>query len=133
MVGRIDGSKLCFGEPVHAEGATVIPVARVWAAGGLGYGFGGAEDALPDEQEAGGGGGGGVVEAHPLGFITVAPGGVTRYEAIPDPQGRARAARLLASGAATLMVGVAASRGLRAGTARSPRTRAIGLLRRGAG
>ncbi|WP_372791071.1 spore germination protein GerW family protein [Paraconexibacter sp.] len=134
MVTRIDGSKLCFGDPVRAEGTTVIPVARVWAAGGLGYGFGPGDDATPDDPEAGGGGGGGFVDAHPIGFITVGPDGATRYEAIPDPQGRARAARALASGAATLMTGYAAARALRAGNDRRSRTRrgaAAAMLRRG--
>jgi len=142
LVTRVDGSQLCFGEPVTANGTTVIPVARIWAAGGLGYGYeSGAETATePAEQEPGrgggsGGGGGGFVDAHPLGFITVGQDGSTRYEAIPDPQGKARAARLLASAAATLLTAAAASRALNRGaTPRPPRLRRrrpAALLRRG--
>lgn len=134
LVAGLDGSRLCFGEPVEASGATIIPVARVWAAGGAGFGHGepplqDGDTVAPGGAEAGGGGIGGALEGHPVGFITVAPDGTSRYEAIPDPQGRARAARMLASGAATLLTAVAASRALRGGTARGlPR---VGRARRG--
>jgi uncharacterized spore protein YtfJ len=135
LVGGIDGSRMCFGEPIEASGTTVIPVARVWAAGGAGFGHG--EPLVEDGStasgaESGGGGLGGALEGHPVGFITVGPDGSSRYEAIPDPQGRARAARMLASGAATLLTAVAASRALRgAGTGRRLPRRARGLLPRG--
>lgn len=139
VLTELDGSKLCYGEPVHAQGATVIPVARVWAAGGVGYGSGEPAPGAVDAGAGGGGGGGGAIEGHPVGFITVGPDGTTRYESIPDPQGRARAARMLATGAATLLTAVATSRAIRAagasgggGRRRLGRRRgAAGLLPRG--
>ncbi|WP_199223995.1 spore germination protein GerW family protein, partial [Paraconexibacter algicola] len=137
LVTGLDGSRMCFGEPVESGGTTVIPVARVWAVGGAGFGHGDPGDAPADQGEAGGGGLGGSIESHPVGFITIAPDGSSRYEAIPDPQGRARAARLLASGAATLLTAVAASRALRGTPGRTPRlgrrrgARGAGLLPRG--
>lgn len=138
LVGGIDGSRMCFGEPIEAGSTTVIPVARVWAAGGAGFGHG--EPLVQDGTaasgaESGGGGLGGALEGHPVGFITIAPDGSSRYEAIPDPQGRARAARMLASGAATLLTAVAASRALRGGGGRTGGARLArrtrGLLPRG--
>lgn len=75
------GVKTVFGDPVSAEGKTIIPVARVR------YGFGGGGGTAPgtasesgddDQQEALGGGGGGGVEVTPVGFIEITPG-ETRY------------------------------------------------------
>ena len=34
LLAAARGARLCYGEPVHVEGRTVIPVARVRAAGG---------------------------------------------------------------------------------------------------
>ena len=69
--------KTVYGEPVYAEGKTIIPVARVRYA----FGAGGASDgdeANPDEnetpQEEIAGGGGGAVEVTPVGFIEVTAG-----------------------------------------------------------
>jgi uncharacterized spore protein YtfJ len=71
------GVKTVFGEPVSAEGKTIIPVARVR------YGFGGGGGTAPgigsesgddDRSEALGGGGGGGVEVTPVGFIEITPG-----------------------------------------------------------
>ena len=66
--------KVVYGEPVVAEGKTVIPVARVR------YGFGGgggsrSPDNGPDDeaapsQDVGGGGGGGV-SVSPVGIIEI--------------------------------------------------------------
>lgn len=139
ILSELDGSKLCYGDPVQTpSGATVIPVARVWAAGGVGYGSGepGPANADPSAASGGGGGGGGTIEGHPVGFITVAVDGSTSYESIPDPQGRARAARMLATGAATLLTAFATSRAMRSagggGRRRLGRGRAgAGLLPRG--
>ena len=72
--------KTVYGEPIVAEGKTIIPVARVR------YGFGGGSgtrgsDADSEEGEAAtemGGGGGGGVEVTPIGFIEVTQG-ETRY------------------------------------------------------
>jgi len=82
------GARLCYGEPVQVDGRTVIPVARVRAAGGLGRG-----------------GGGGGVNAEPVGFIEVAAEG-TRFERIEQPRVGARA---LAAGGAAVTGFVAAA------------------------
>lgn len=66
-----------YGEPVVAEGKTVIPVARV------AYGFGGGSGVRPgpngDAPHEGGGGGGGVMAA-PAGALEITPEG-TRFVA----------------------------------------------------
>ena len=69
--------KTVFGDPISAEGKTIIPVARVR------YGFGGGMGTGPtrstDEQRIGqGGGGGGGVMAHPVGVVEVSASG-TRF------------------------------------------------------
>ena len=84
-----------FGQPVVADGVTVIPVARV------GFGFGGGagrntgRERASGDGEAGrrtppgsgeGGGGGGGAEARPLGFIEITDG-TARYRPIRDPWG----------------------------------------------
>lgn len=133
ILARLDGSRLCFGEPVQAQGVTVIPVARVRAAGGAGFGRGDTLDG-GDDTPGGGGGGGGYLEADPVGYVTVAQDGSTRYEAIPDPQAHARAARTLAAAAATLVAAFAGARALRGGGGPSrPRVgrRRPAALRRG--
>lgn len=66
-------AKSVFGDPIEAQGRTIIPVARV------AYGFGGGSGQGQREGRSGeGGGGGGGVVALPLGIIEVAPGG-TRF------------------------------------------------------
>jgi uncharacterized spore protein YtfJ len=69
--------KTVFGDPISAEGKTIIPVARVR------YGFGGGMGTGPtrsaDEQRLGqGGGGGGGVIAQPVGVVEVSASG-TRF------------------------------------------------------
>jgi len=69
--------KTVFGDPISAEGKTIIPVARVR------YGFGGGMGTGPtgsgDEQRIGqGGGGGGGVIAQPVGVVEVSATG-TRF------------------------------------------------------
>jgi uncharacterized spore protein YtfJ len=54
--------KSVFGEPIHAEGETVVPVARV------AYGFGAG--AGPGRQGEGGGGGGGA-RVFPAGALEI--------------------------------------------------------------
>jgi uncharacterized spore protein YtfJ len=128
VLARRDGSRLCFGDPVKTQGVTVIPVARVRAAGGAGFGRG---EAVEGGDDPGGGGGGGYIEADPVGFLTVAKDGTTRYDPIPDPQAHARTARTLASAVATLVAAFAGAGALRRN--RSPRVRGgvAGMLRRG--
>ena len=77
--------KTVHGEPIVAEGKTIIPVARV------SYGFGGgggtrkskpSSDGGEGPPETGGGGGGGM-SVSPVGIIEVTPG-ETRYISFED-------------------------------------------------
>jgi hypothetical protein len=106
MLAAVRGARLCYGEPVEVDGRTVIPVARVRAAGGLRRG-----------------GAGGRLEAVPVGFIEVAAGG-SRFESIEPPRVGARA--LAAGGAAvTGLVAAAAIRRPRRALRRPPRRRSL--------
>ncbi len=91
MALQATGARLCYGEPVKANGRTVIPVASVEAAGGGGWGTAeAAED--PAESKGGqgkGGGLGGWVSAAPVGFIEIGPDG-TRFRRIIEPVSLAR-------------------------------------------
>jgi hypothetical protein len=88
LLAAARGARLCYGEPVHVEGRTVIPVARVRAAGGLGQR-----------------GGGGRLDAVPVGFIEVSASGA-RFE----PFDRAgNGTRVLAAGGAAVTGLVAAA------------------------
>jgi len=82
--------KTVFGEPITAEGKTIIPVARIR------YGFGGGMGSGPsrssDEQRIGqGGGGGGGVGATPIGVVEVTAAG-TRFIPIRSRRRTAAAA-----------------------------------------
>jgi uncharacterized spore protein YtfJ len=61
--------KAVFGEPIHAHGKTVVPVAKV--AYGFGGGFGSGKDRAHAEREGEGGGGGGGVRAFPAGVLEI--------------------------------------------------------------
>jgi uncharacterized spore protein YtfJ len=63
-------SRTVYGEPVAAEGRTVIPVARIR------YGFGGGSG-RKSVEEAGSGGGGGM-QATPVGVVEITREG-TRF------------------------------------------------------
>jgi uncharacterized spore protein YtfJ len=76
--------KMLFGEPIEAQGKTVIPVAKV------GYGFGVGAGNARGQENAGGGGGGGV-RAIPLGVIEITPEH-TRFIPITDRKKLAAAA-----------------------------------------
>ena len=109
VLDRIQGVRLCFGEPVREAGRTVIPVARVRAAGGGGWGSGGGPG------EGAGGGGGGSLDALPIGFIEIGPEG-TRYQPIDDPEATMRALKAATAAAVTLattFAGLRAARGRR--------------------
>ena len=90
--------KAVYGEPVVAEGKTIIPVARVRFGFGAGYGAGFGEsemgrEGVPDHvaySKNGEGGGGGAVDIRPIGFIEITAG-ETRFVSI---EGRGRTARL---------------------------------------
>ena len=106
LLAAARGARLCYGEPVHVEGRTVIPVARVRAAGGLGQM-----------------GGGGRLDAVPVGFIEISQAGA-RFEPIGA---HAPGARGLAAGGAALTALAAAAvlrRPWRA-LARPPRRRSL--------
>jgi len=83
-----------YGEPVTADGVTVVPVARV--AFGLGGGTGRTVEGARTND---GGGGGGGVEARPLGYIEIRDG-VTTYRPIHGAWGRAAPLAGLVLGAA---------------------------------
>jgi hypothetical protein len=106
LLAAARGARLCFGEPVHVEGRTVIPVARVRAAGGMGQR-----------------GGGGRLDAVPVGFIEVSAAGA-RFESF---HGAGNGARALAAGGAALtgLVAAAALRRQRRGLPRPPRRRSL--------
>ena len=69
-----------YGDPVTAEGKTIIPVARVR----YGFGGGGGSGSQGNDSDEGnasqgtGGGGGGGIEVTPAGFIEITAG-ETRY------------------------------------------------------
>jgi uncharacterized spore protein YtfJ len=67
IVGQA-GVKTIFGEPISAQGKTVIPVAKVIYGYGGGAGTGGVGN--PSAQGEGGGGGAGV-RAIPVGVVEV--------------------------------------------------------------
>lgn len=78
LADRLGGSAsvtAVYGEPVTADGVTVIPVARV--AFGLGGGAGWGGDGGARE----GGGGGGGVDARPVGYIEIS-NGIATYRPI---------------------------------------------------
>jgi uncharacterized spore protein YtfJ len=108
-----------YGQPIHAEGRTVVPVARV--AYGFGGGVGEGKDLGPEKPRGGSGmGGGGGVRAVPAGVVELTPAG-TRF----IPLGLAR--KLLAAGVLGLSLGFMLGRGTlnRRPTAR----RLLGMLR----
>ena len=59
-----------YGDPISAEGKTVVPVAKI------SYGFGGGSGR--DEQRGSGGGGGGGCVAKPVGVVEITDAG-TRF------------------------------------------------------
>ena len=115
LVERLTGSKLCYGEPVRDNGRTVIPVARLRANGGLGFGRG------PVEQ-GGGGGGGGMLDALPFGYIEIGPEG-TRFVRIEDPEAVSRVIKTVTAAAVTLATTFAGLRAAGIGRRRLSRGR----------
>ncbi len=78
---RLEGSadvQRVYGEPIIAEGRTIIPVAKVR------YGFGGGFGEGEGNEDAGqGGGGGGGIEVTAIGVLEVTAEG-TRYTSFED-------------------------------------------------
>ena len=75
--------KVVYGEPIVAEGKTIIPVARVRYGFGGGGGSQGGEPTTEEGQTHPQTGGGGGVDVTPVGFIEVTPD-ETRYVSIED-------------------------------------------------
>jgi uncharacterized spore protein YtfJ len=73
--------KSVFGDPIHANGKTVVPVAKV--AYGFGGGFGMGKDSAHTDREGEGGGGGGGVRALPAGALEITETG-TRFVPFVD-------------------------------------------------
>jgi len=76
--------KSVFGDPIHVNGKTVVPVAKVAYGFGGGAGSGvGKQGDNPERQGEGGGGGGGV-RAFPAGALEITEGR-TRFVPFIDP------------------------------------------------
>jgi len=108
LAERLGGARLCYGDPIREGGRTIIPVARVRAAGGGGWGTGQQVDSA-----GGGGGGGGSLDARPVGFIEVGPEG-TRFQPIDAGGTLERTLQVAGAGAlalATAAAGLRAARG----------------------
>jgi uncharacterized spore protein YtfJ len=76
--------KSVFGEPIHAEGRTIVPIAKI--AFGFGAGGGQGKHIASESNSAeprGGGGGGGGLRAYPAGVLEITPTG-TRFVPYPD-------------------------------------------------
>jgi len=72
-LGSAANVKTVFGEPIHTEGKTVVPVAKVaygFGAGG-GHGHGKSNGDSSHQPEGEGGGGGGGVRAFPAGVLEI--------------------------------------------------------------
>ena len=70
-----------YGEPISAEGKTIIPVAKVRY--GFGGGFGEGGEGESDNGGSSGGGGGGGAEVRPIGIIEITAE-ETRYISFED-------------------------------------------------
>jgi uncharacterized spore protein YtfJ len=111
LAERLRGSatvEAVYGQPIHAEGRTVIPIARV------AYGFGGGSGEGHGAEQAGksgtgsGMGGGGAVRAVPAGVVELTHTG-TRFVPV------GLASKLLAVGAVGLSLGFLLGRRTRNG------------------
>lgn len=71
--------KAVYGEPVAAQGRTIIPVAKII----YGYGGGGGTGGVGNSGRGEGGGGGGAARAIPVGVVEVSNQG-TRFVSISD-------------------------------------------------
>ena len=73
--------KSVFGEPISAEGKTVIPVAKIVYGFGAGAGTGGVGETSARGE---GGAGGGGIRANPVGVIEISANQPTRFVPITD-------------------------------------------------
>jgi uncharacterized spore protein YtfJ len=70
--------RVAFGEPQEVEGQTLIPVAKVTHAYGLGFGASESPDMEDEDAPHGEGGGvGGAASSRPVGAFVVTPEGVS--------------------------------------------------------
>ncbi|HMK28158.1 MAG TPA: spore germination protein GerW family protein [Terriglobales bacterium] len=86
--------KTIYGEPISAEGRTIVPVARVAYAFGSGFGHGPTlrGQTEGEQQRLGqGGGGGGSIAAMPVGVFEISTQG-TRFVSISSRRKLAMAA-----------------------------------------
>ncbi len=88
--------KSIYGEPISAQGKTVIPVAKIMYGFGAGAGTGGVGDTSARGE---GGGGGGGVRAIPVGVVEISDQ-QTRFVPIGDRK------RLAGAVAAGVMLGL---------------------------
>jgi uncharacterized spore protein YtfJ len=86
VIGRIGdlqekaGVKTVFGDPIHIDDRTIIPIARVRYGFGLGMGHGGR----PGQESSGeGAGGGGGMTARPVALAEITADGV-KVRPVPD-------------------------------------------------
>ncbi len=77
-LGSAASVKTVFGEPIHAEGKTIVPVAKVAYGFGAGGGQGHGKHETAGEGQTEGGGGGGGVRAFPAGALEISQTG-TRF------------------------------------------------------
>src|SRR5579872_7500244 len=70
-LGTTASVKSVFGEPIHLEGKTVVPIAKVAYGFGGGFGSGHGKYASSPEAQGEGGGGGGGVRAFPAGALEI--------------------------------------------------------------
>ena len=99
--------KAVYGEPIAAEGKTVVPVASIVYGYGAGAGAGGVGDSRARGE---GGGGGGGARAIPVGVIEVSEQ-PTRFVPITDRK-KLTGAVLQVSGLVCCWVGADGSEGL---------------------
>ncbi len=81
---RMLDAKQVVGEPMHFEGATVVPLVSLGFGFGAGAGGGGGANSDGNKGEGGGSGGGGGGGVKPVGVVIVQNGRVT-LEPIPEP------------------------------------------------
>ena len=135
VIGRLEGARMCFGEPVKAGDRVIVPVAKVFTAGGFGYGSGDdgpALDGLELDRGGGtsgsGGGGGGTLAATPVGFIEVSAGG-SRFRSIPDPERSAKVMTMAIRAVPALLAAAAGVRAWRDGAGHEEIVRALSRRR----
>ncbi|MGA6983516.1 MAG: spore germination protein GerW family protein [Candidatus Sulfotelmatobacter sp.] len=91
--------KAIYGEPISAQGKTIIPVAKIMFGYGGGAGTGGVGDSSARGESGGGGGG---VRAVPIGVVEISSG-PTRF--VPITNRKKLSAAVLAGAALGMFLG----------------------------